>query len=578
VRTSSTITTFDHVIDAAGGLSSNLHDATPRRPAPANVPYTPSNYNNTQPNLKRLAGGHNPRTKSSSYSLNKEVRLREAAKQQDTLLRQERNRDSSRRVSNGLSYHDVPRLRPSPIALKVAAQLIRDSPAGKLPVGPQAVLHSKSFWTGIIMVESGLMSTTAVISAIVHDRNDFINGAGAGANPKIFWLVISIILLIFGFIISGLAYIRKMGYHGNTEKLFGLDEVGLVNRLLRRERRRGQEPELGSLPGSVQSFGTLYSTPRQRQGMYATQNGVGRFTQASINTFNTEWQELYMTPEQLREHFSQKNLQTPNKPEKPDPDSVVSLTTALKEANAASEASVQTHKPAVAHTKSAVNPFCRFPEPPTPQFPPQNMFYQMSTLSGCSIHDNERGRVEVDMWSPLENLQRDINSERVRNMPIQQRLSYIAERRIESEERSRKIRESLEQPSVTRSRNGTLSRRNSEGTTIRPAIIPEDTRGRCEYLSADDLVLRPERGSFYDEDGVEMTDMGASTGKDTLTAEAKSEFQKRRASGGSVEKMKKMIASVNDHFTELNGRNIGSAVKEKIVRLREESKRGEGRK
>lgn len=86
--------------------------------------------------------------------------------------------------------------------------------------------------------------------------------------------------------------------------------------------------------------------------------------------------------------------------------------------------------------------------------------------------------------------------------------------------------------------------------------------------------MHAKRGSVFDEHGekVEMSTLQTSepnpTGNATGRDDSSPGLNRRR---GSAEK-KKMLTSF-DHFTETKKRNISGAVKEKIVKLREESSR-----
>lgn len=577
---------------------------------------TPANLG-THPVFRKISGGYTAHTKSSSYSLNREVRLREAAKQNEILLNTERANDAIR-----IHIAAMPTLRPSPIALKVAAQLIRDSPAGRLPVGPQAVLHSKSFWSGLVITQTGLISMTAAITKIVHDGDIYQNGSQAGT-ASIFWLTISIVAVLGGMIVGGISFCRKMGYWINSQRMLGLDEVGLIDRLLRRDRTLAREPELGSMPGSVQTLNTNHSTPVSaptsvvRGGLYRSQS-QSRFTHTTFNTLNTEWAELYMTPEQLRERWSHNNLNSnASTPSKTGAMRIehgpLSTGPSLADFN---QVAAEPLKPAPSpHVKApgTPNPFQRFPEPPTPHVLQGNSFKNVSSSeSMVGLHNatQDSARVEVDNWSPLENLTRDINSEHVRNLPMEYRRSYITQQRLRSEERARKIKESLDKSSTfIRSGSGALSRRNSDGASTRPDTITEteEQRGRSRVPSnANELKLpKAQSGKILDQDGMEMVDFDFadainSSAISTGRADLKIDSQRRRASGSSVEKMKKMIAASKSPFTELHGKNVstavkekiaatkspftelnghvGSVVKEKIERLREQSEKGQNRK
>lgn len=601
-------------------FSSPATDITPVRALPNNYthqsssPFTPANPG-THPALKKISGGYKAHTKSSSYSLNREVRLREAAKQSELLLSAERAHDANR-----IHIAAMPTLRPSPIALKVAAQLIRDSPAGKLPVGPQAVLHSKSFWSAVVITQIGLISMTAAITKIVHDGDIYQNGSQAGT-ASIFWLTISIVAVLGGMIVGGVSFCRKMGYWVSSQRMLGLDEVGLIDRLLRRDRTLAREAELGSMPGSVQTFNTNQTTPASaprsviRGGLYQSQ---GRFTHTTFNTLNTEWAELYMTPEELRARWTHNNLHTlASTPSRTGPmrtkHGPLSAGPSLDDFN---QVAAEPLKPVPSpHPKApgTPNPFHRFPEPPTPQVPQGNSFKHMKSggsTNGLHNATQDSERVEVDSWSPLENLTRDINSEHVRNLPMEYRRSYITQQRLRSEDRARKIKETLDKSSTSlRSGSGALSRRNSDGASTRPDTITEaeEQRGRSRAPSnANERNLpKPQSGKILDQDGMEMLDFDLSSAIkssaiSSARADPKSESQRRRVSGSSVEKMKRMIAASKSPFTELTGKNVstaakekmpamknpfselnghvGSVVKEKIERLREQSEKGQNRK
>jgi hypothetical protein len=579
-QTSNTLTNHkDHrsVNDVAGlpsgHFSSSVTEETQRgSPLVQNNTLFTSQNSGTYTNLRTLAGGYNPQDNWSIYSLNRDVRLHEAAKQQDVLLAQERAHDLSMRIP----FPATPTLRPSPIALRVAAQLIRDSPAGQLPIGAQAVLHSKSFWAGLSIAEVGLISMSAAITTIVH-AGTIYQDEPAGGTGGIFWLTISIVALLGGGTVAGVAFIRKMGYCVNLQPLLGLGEVRFVDQLSRREQAVVRTPELGMLPNSVETFASQASIPKQRLGggLYTSQ---GRFTHTTLNTENTEWAELYMTPEEIRERITDRNLnsqQSTPRGETGTEDRPTGKRPSLQESNPVAPEPLMPVSPLVENMPETPNPFQCFPEPPTPYHQRGKGFkdvgskeYMTGTLNSADA------RVEVEYWSPLENLTRDINSERVRNMPMEDRYNYITEQRIRSEERARKLRESLGYPSVQSVR----SRRNSDGQ--RPRIISDEKHGSPGGPSDKRFLAEAQQAKFLDQEGIEMIDLDFANAirSSRATTYLNDDFHRRRTSGGSVDQMKINIASKKNGFTELNGRSVGTMVREKIDKLREQSEKSQNQK
>jgi hypothetical protein len=570
-------------------FSSPATDITPMRALP-NAPFTPSNQN-----LRPPTDGYNSGASGSTYSLSREVRLREAAKQHDILLSQERNRDQSDRYL----VNTIPILHPSPIALKVAAQLIRDSPAGKLPIGSQAVLSSKSFWGGLAITQIGLISLTAAVTATVRNPSSYGLDAAVGT-ANIFWLSVSIVAVLGGGVLTATAYLRKMGYCLSSRTLLKHGGLGVFDQIMHAHcAHQQEEAELGSMPRSVQTLSSLGSTPVQRGtgagGLYTSH--ARYMTSNTFRTMDSEWQELYMTPEQLRERILRgphNSRSTPSKPSimKSEP---IRLSTrqSLGEFTTVRLDPMILTSPHFKSTPGTPSPFNRFPEPVTPHISAINQFSSLGSQESCNeMHlrpaSRDINKVEVDNWSPLENLTRDINSEHVRNMPIEDRHRYISQRRILSEDRARKIRESLERISIR-------SRRNSEGggstSTLPPTITEVDEpRGRSRHASYELVTLVHEEPQVLSQDSMKMLELGLDPDTDVSTGMSSARAEpgfgpemtspcRRRASGASLEKMKKTVASTtNPFFTELNGRNVGAVVKEKIDRLREVSEKGLRRK
>ncbi|KAK0100524.1 hypothetical protein ONS95_006985 [Cadophora gregata] len=243
----------------------------------------------------RISSTLHPQGNDSVNSFAKQAVALDSAHHQDILLAVERAKASG-------SHPNLkdPQLRPSPSAIRLAAELIRARDA-KNVYHSHVVLTSMPFWVGVIWAQCGLVSTTAAVAVVLEDRQ---NGTKANiGNSKIFWLTLSTVALVLGCGITSFIWIRKKGagFCGSDQSILnrlGCDEVGLLNRAvgdleMGRIEAFGEEEERESAPSRQESF-----RRRQRGPVPSTES------LRPIRTTDPEWQAMYPCPKELKKVVS----------------------------------------------------------------------------------------------------------------------------------------------------------------------------------------------------------------------------------------------------------------------------------
>ncbi|KAH6707698.1 hypothetical protein BKA61DRAFT_580207 [Leptodontidium sp. MPI-SDFR-AT-0119] len=549
--------------------------------------------------LHHLAGNR------SATSLAREALARESARRQDILLEAERAKHIS--TSSSQPNLQEPHLRPSPSALRVAAELIRARDAS-VSYGARAVLTSSAFWVAILGVEVGLVSTSAAIAVIIEagQRGDKAY-VGAG---RVFWLVISIVV----FVLSGGAawgiWLRK-GRGGGEEgvlRQLGCDEVGLLDRAVVRD------VEMGRMDADADARGERGSSTSARQNLRQRRERGNIPTAGSLTSVRTrdpEWQVLYATPKELHQMVSSETLgdtpvrrgafglhqssnrtrryeeQRANPPRKPASSNPGNLTRSDKSwplrssPNAAPFVNIHPEYPSPYQTSSPASDHALLQQQhtsnsPLPKYSSSNN-PNNKTCSPLSIPDSApvtqgpgldgRTRIEsrVEILSPLSSLTQSIQTASQSSLPVLHRPHYIHGHCVASEERVRSLRQSLESRSRGNSgtdTGGTSSRDLSRVQSNKASLTSEMIR---EYVAdLDGGVEEEERVGRRRSRSVD-TDVVLAGGFDTRNEHSVVE----KGSKTPHQKARDVLANVKGHFHHPRGRSLGSVVREKMARLKE---------
>ena len=167
---------------------------------------------------------------------------------------------------------------------------------------------------------------------------------------------------------------------------------------------------------------------------------------------------------------------------------------------------------------------------------------------------------EVAQWSPLEGLARDLNGQAVLQMAAHERPEYIAKRRVRSEERGRRVRQSLE-GSGRRSlaRRPTVERRARE-------IRVGDEVGLGGEVEMADLSREGRASSSASTNSKSSVDGSRSRRERNGIRDVKTNEKWREMKAESnVERLKKMWEVADECFADNNGK---SAAREKVVTKR----------
>ncbi|KAG4440906.1 hypothetical protein IFR05_003596 [Cadophora sp. M221] len=527
----------------------------------------------------------------SATSLAREALARESARRQDILLEAER----AKHVSTSSSQPNLqePHLRPSPSALRVAAELIRARDAN-VSYGAQAVLTSPAFWVAILGVEVGLVSTSAAIAVIIEaDQQGDKAYVGAG---RVFWLVISIVV----FALSGGAvwgiWLRK-GRGGGEEgvlRRLGCDEVGLLDRAAVRDVEMGRMDADADARGERGSATSARQNLRQRRerGNIPT---AGSLT--SVRTRDPEWQVLYATPKELRQMVSSDTLgdtpvrrgafglhqssnrarryeeQRANPPRMLPSSNAGNLTRSDKSwplrssPNAAPFVNIHPEYPSSYQTLSPASvsntPLRNYPSAnntSNKNSSPLTISEFAPTTQGLGPDGRTRTESRVEILSPLSSLTQSIQSASQSSLPVHHRPHYIHGRRVASEERVRSLRQNLESRSrgnsTTDSRD--LSRVQSTTASLTSEMIREYVAELDSGMEEEERVGR-RRSRSVDMDAVLNGGFDARDEYPTLEKARRSPHQKARD----------VLANVKGHLHHPRGRSLGSVVREKMARLKE---------
>jgi hypothetical protein len=229
-------------------------------------------------------------TKDSHFSLDREVRLREAAKRQERKLRLERARDEVRRLD--------PSASTSRLHLPSVKSFNARSKDYKNPV-PSLVTNGL-FWCALLLAQTGLVSTGAAFAILMRDRK---NGSGAGT---VFWLVCSIGALVIGGVGTGVMCARKGNACLGTQDKLGFNEIRDLSGEVDVEsgRRGGRllylgvgERDEGSVLGgrSLREDNSVRFVRGKDGGVGEWVDGNGK---GSIDSSLKDpmWKDLYLTP------------------------------------------------------------------------------------------------------------------------------------------------------------------------------------------------------------------------------------------------------------------------------------------
>ncbi|KAE8440892.1 hypothetical protein EG329_006338 [Mollisiaceae sp. DMI_Dod_QoI] len=485
-------------------------------------------------------------------------------------------------------------LQPSPNMLRLAAEIVRSN---GLPIdsGSRAVLGHIPFWVLICILQASLLSIAAAVAVILRDENTSSEDIALGTGT-VFWLVISIVI----FAISGVAVLfvwaRKMGYFSSLGKRLGMEEVGLLDRAIKNDitKRGNGEFDVEANRGNVLSpWPRLYPMPQSQSSL------------ATVETPSLEWQALYPTPEQSMNRINAARYhheQTPSRPH-PRAQDLMNGGTSLQRFN--QQSPIQPLQPQQVHLKGAINlPFNSSSPPQTPNpayyfanhSAPDHIHHQTEQRQGP---DFAAANVRCEAWSPLENLQRELNDPVIHNAPEHQRHTIIASKRVQSEERSKNLRQSMDRrPSTKLKRVQTLDSSEEEPSYQTTILEDEGERaGRTSTRYPKMLILQKEMekvreqgkegaltrsyemndiaangqskdDSKFDQSGLELDELNSTSGKTSSSTLTGSLLNGVGMNGHA--KAKKVFAAMKDHFTEQHGRSLGSVIKEKKAKKKEE--------
>lgn len=547
-------------------------------------------------------------TIASNYTAAREAQAREAARRQDALLEDTRIQ-YSHSVTNFL---DAPRLRPSPSTIRVAAELVRARDNSQA-YGAQAVLSSKAFWASLLLLQAGIISGTAAVAVIIAGENAGRKvHMGAG---HVFWLVISIVLFVVGGVASWLLYLRKKGLSfaggaGSIWRRLGGDEVGLLDRAVARDIAMSNmnpnvpDEERGGNTAPLPGTGIQTRRPR----------GIARTPPMnSVVTRDPEWQALYSSPPGLRTMASQSTIReesedggtpvrrhgfgylssgadsmlgkesdslknfnqvSPVKPLKPTP-------LRRSEPSWPLRSQPQHYQPALfvsVHPERMLAARQRQPQPQS-QSQPQAASQEQQQARTDSENNKppetpvRRGPVlEISNATPGSAHSHahdvshfaDSNSFEIDALPLPCPPQYIGAQRAASSEYSRAQSANSSVVSLARI---LIPRSEATGRPRSKSITGVYSVSEAGLDSDSDIhSIAPLRPTYQPKIRQEMS-LADFLKTGDLSADASASSKVPRSPG--VEQAKKMLASVKGHFAEHGGKKLGSVVREKIGKLKE---------
>jgi hypothetical protein len=196
------------------------------------------------------------------------------------------------------------------------------------------------------------------------------------------------------------------------------------------------------------------------------------------------------------------------------------------------------------------------------QSPRESQYSNTSDTASLSLG------TEISPYSPLEDLARDLNERQVLEMGANERSVYIAQRRVRSEERGRRVRLSLEGP---KSRNGGLLERR----------LTVERQGKREIRVGDEVGLggevevemvhlngdgRARSSSSGRSEGWKSSGDGNGNEEKNGVRDVKTIGRGRETRAGSnVERLKKMWEAVDECFDDNdNGNGAARYAREKV--------------
>jgi hypothetical protein len=478
-------------------------------------------------------------------------------------------------------------VQPSPTVLRLAVEIAR-SHGIEMHTGSRAVVRSVAFWSMVIVFQCSMISTVASVTVVVV-RSQIAGTEGEEVGSGcMFWLVISIIL----FAVSGVAVLfvwaRNMGYFSTFSKKLGMDEVGLLDRVLRQEefgiRRSSTAVDIEANPASA-----YHRQPRAFESSA---------TQASIvsSRAGSQWSSMY--PESRSYAFYQ---ETPCRPSGSRSENI--MNNGLSQAGFGSspitpvEAALM--KEGVRFPFYASGPDQNLPLPPRNYLPAtQNPPGHVQSRENTAIAD-----IRVAARSPLEDLNNDLAIAHA--APEHLRHSVIQQHRAESKERSSLVRQSLESHPGKFRRAQTFD--STANGSFQNTIGEEDERNGATPMSQSaKYALQLELESIGKQLGAREGQLTRSPNIPNLAIQAFSPHQAsdsgrgepeyelndmsiqpsttygsmqpiggmtnghiEAGSAGGMSRSWAILTSVRDHFSEQHGRSLGSAIRERHTKTKD---------
>jgi hypothetical protein len=187
-----------------GPLNSKL-----RSPMSPHLHQTPASRTSSSKDIQSPFLRHN--TRETTYSLAREVRLREFEKQQDIKLRLERAKDEVARLSTCASQSTLPRT--------VSQGFTTKTPKNPIPI----ILTNGYFWAALLLAQTGLVSTAAAFAIVL--KNSHIGEHITVGGWAVFWLVSSLVVFVIG--VAGTVFIcaRKGNLCLGMQERMGFNEI-----------------------------------------------------------------------------------------------------------------------------------------------------------------------------------------------------------------------------------------------------------------------------------------------------------------------------------------------------------------
>ncbi|KUJ20486.1 uncharacterized protein LY89DRAFT_444535 [Mollisia scopiformis] len=503
-------------------------------------------------------------------------------------------------------------IQPSPTVLRLAAQIARNN-GETVHSGGRAVLRDIPFWVVVAILQCSVLSTTACVAVIIRDQSSSTQRVAIGKGTT-FWLVISIVLFAFSGVVVLFIWARKKGYFSTFNEKLGVDEVGLLDRVLRDSTRASGVESLGMNGRDIDVEANVGVYSRRPRTFETSPNYPSMI---SLET-NPGWQPVYADARYRAN--SGAHLQTPIRPR--------AHTSSESLVNNASPSGIQEESPIAPPTPAYVKHAVGFPfdSPRSIQrgTPDAAHHFNNNSAPGRIRSGTRDGNglgtghvLQAAGWSPLENLQREINDPAVHRAPAHQRHSIIAVKRAASEEQTRSLRQSMDRGPSTRLKRVQTFESASESQGHQTIVEDEDEQiGQTPlryprrlnlqleiesmkkggnvgmltrspdmsniaggYARQPKFAQQPKFDSSFDESGTPMDELDHQTGKASSStfvssrngySNASEDGQVKQGRGEASSKAKGVFDAVRDHFTEPYGQSLRSVMHDKKGKKKEE--------